>query len=214
MSENVTSLAGVDSIDIESRLVQLMRDYRKYRYLVIIFATCCIAVLAVVMGLFKSGIIDGDVQFAIILASYLFVALVLFLVFARIRPIKADIRAWNRAVANVEEKPTKHNRRALRELAESIDDSNDTQFSKRPPTPEYKKWHRIWYGCIAAAVAVLLVDMAIIRINPSSLELCVGALVLSYAFIIAAIYLEVRKLKPMRESWRLQQRKNQRKQRR
>lgn len=214
MGEGIASATGAASIDVEDKLVQLMRDYRKYRYLVIIFATCCIAVLAVAMGLFKGGVIDGDAQFAIILASYLFVALVLFLVFARIRPIKADIRAWNKAVANVEAKPTKGNRKALRELAETIDDSHNVQFSKKPPTPEYRKWHRIWYGCIASAVVILLADMAIIRINPESLELCVGVLILSYAFIAAAICLEVRKLKPMRESWRIQQRVNQRKRRR
>ncbi len=191
--------------DEEEKIIALFKDYRKWRYVVIVLAVVTVAILAVAMGLYKGMVIDEEVQFSIIMSSYLFVAIILFVVFARIRPIKADLKAWNKAVDALDQSPTKANRKRLAEVSDSLEDNRKTRRDRLPQTAEYKRMRRIWYALILAAVAVMLIAMAVIRLSADTFGMCVALLVLSYVFIVCAILMETRRMKPAREAWNREQ---------
>ncbi|WP_158539729.1 hypothetical protein [Gordonibacter sp. 28C] len=188
----------------DETITALLNMYRKYRYAVFALGTCCIALLGASMALYKGGVIDGEVQFMMIMGSYIFVAVVLFITFARVRPIKADIRAWNDALKR-EQNPSKSTKGGKKGKRTPEPPASLTKSSKHPPTPEYKRTRLLWQVLIVIAVVIMFSAMALIRMNPSDTTTPILVLTSSYIFLFGAVYLELKKLKPMRVAWQKQQ---------
>lgn len=205
LKEYGISTSNAATSEEEEKIIALFKDYRKWRYVVIVLAIVAIAILAVAMGLYKGKVIDEEVQFSVIMSSYIFVAIILFVVFARIRPIKADLKAWNKAVEALDQSPTKANKKRLAEVSDSLEDNRKTRRDRLPQTAEYKRMRRIWYSLILSAVAVMVIAMVVIRLNADAFGVCIALLVLSYVFIMCAIFMETRRMKPAREAWNREQ---------
>lgn len=184
-------------------LVELLESYQRYRYSALALGICCVALIGASMALYGNGIIDAAAQNAMILGSYLFIGIMLFLVFARVRPLKKEIAAWNDAL-NAAVSPSKKKK----------DDSETPAPSRRaknPDTPEYKHYRRLWRLCIFAAVVIMLSAMVLIRINPDDVTIALVILTSSYIFLAIAVYLERSKMKPLREEWNKLQEKREKK---
>lgn len=70
-----------------------------------------------------------------------------------------------------------------------------------PDTPEYKKWRRIWWGCLGAAIVLTTVSWFIMRGGPQYQTIGTVLLGLGYASIAAALYLDWTKLRKLRTQW-------------
>lgn len=197
---------GEASDPLDEGLAALMNSYRKYRYAVFALGTCCVGLLGASMALYKGGIIDGEVQFMMIMGSYVFVAAILFIAFARVRPIKADIRAWNEALRQQSE-PSKGSGKGGRGERISEKPASLTKESKHPPTAEYRRARRLWRVLIVVAVVIMFCAMGLIRLNPEDATTPIVVLTSSYVFLFGAVYLELKKLKPLRASWQKEQSK-------
>lgn len=192
----------------DPHLAALMKDYKKYRNVTIVLGICALATLIAAMALFKGGIIDGETQVMVIMVCYAFVGLMLLVVFARVRPIKADIRDWNTALEEARSKPHKKKSKKIAAATEARETSGrPSRKSKHPDTPEYKSARRKWYALIMVATAVMLSAMVTIRINPGNFMIAMIILASSYIFIILAMRIERLTLKPMREQWDAKQAK-------
>lgn len=172
-------------------LAALMADYRRYRLITVVLSACCMVLLAAAMGLYKTGTIDGETQLTLIMGSFIFVGAILFIVFARVRPLKADIRTIDAEGAPAPGKGSGAETGLERRTA----------ADKYPPTPEYKRMRRIWRVLVMLAVAIMVGAMALVRINPADGTTPVVVLLFSYVFIFFAVYVEVKKLKPLRKRW-------------
>lgn len=188
-----------------SELTKLLEAYNRYRTAMIALGVCCVGMLALSMGFYKGDVIDGEVQNMMIVSTYLFVGIMLFLAFAKVRPLKANIKDWNREITEKEINPS------YKIQAPETGEAEDTKASKHPPTEEYKKLRRIWYACILIAVGIMFVSMFMIRANPDDLVKAMVVLLSSYIFIFIAVYYDRQKLKPLREQWKRQQEKARRK---
>lgn len=172
-------------------LAALMADYRRYRLITVVLSACCMVLLAAAMGLYKTGAIDGETQLTLIMGSFIFVGAILFIVFARVRPLKADIRTIDAEGASAPGKGSGAETGLERRTA----------ADKYPPTPEYKRMRRIWRVLVMLAVAIMVGAMALVRINPADGTTPIVVLLFSYVFIFFAVYVEVKKLKPLRKRW-------------
>lgn len=72
-----------------------------------------------------------------------------------------------------------------------------------PPDPEYKRWRRWWWVLLVAAIVTTALSW-LVRANDDSqftLYASYVSLGLAYAFIIAAIVLDFKKIRPIRKQW-------------
>lgn len=184
-------------------LADLMAAYSKYRFGMISLGVCCVAVLALAMGFYKGGVIDEEVQNIMVMSTYLLVGIMLFLAFAKIRPLKASIKDWDQEIIKKEVDPSHE--------IQVPEAGIDEKTSKHPPTAEYKRLRRVWYANILIAVGIMFVSMFLIRANPDNLKTAMIVLFSSYIFIFIAVYYDRQKLKPLRTQWKNQQEKARRK---
>lgn len=67
-----------------------------------------------------------------------------------------------------------------------------------PDTPEYKRWRTIWFASLAGAVVFSLLGLLTHKTVPT-----VGtiSLALAYALIFGGFFVDLTKLRPMRQEW-------------
>ena len=185
-------------------LAEMLESYQKYRYSALALGVCCVGLIGSSMALYANGVIDGATQTSMILGSYLFIGIMLFLVFARVRPLKKDISAWNDAL-NAAIAPSSKKKKT------DPEPMSQSKRKKNPDTPEFKRWRRLWRLCIFVAVIIMLSAMVLIRLNPDDVTVALIVLTSSYIFLALAVYLERSKMKPLREEWQAQQDKAEKK---
>lgn len=77
-----------------------------------------------------------------------------------------------------------------------------------PPVPEYKKWRRIWWIVIAISM-VLAASSFLFWRDAESRRVGTWVLAAAYAFIAAAIYIDMAKIRPIRQRYTDSQREQQ-----
>lgn len=110
------------------------------------------------------------------------------------------------ATVTTETKPTtrKEKREQRTKLrAEERKDERRMDSVGTPPDPEYKRWRRWWWILLIAAIVTTALSW-LVRANDDSqftLYASYVSLGLAYAFIIAAIVLDFKKIRPIRKQW-------------
>ena len=79
-------------------------------------------------------------------------------------------------------------------------------FSIHPPTEEYRKIRRLWWVFMGTAVVLSTASWWIWR-QPVDRNIGTGVLVLAYASIGVAIWMDWTKMRPMRQEWAKEQSK-------
>lgn len=186
-------------MESDPELKEMLESYQRMRYAMFALGILCVGILAASMALYGNKVIDEGIQNAMIMSTYLFVALMLFIAFGRVRPLKRDINAWKKAYieANSPTSSKKQKKKAAEKLEQPVQTSK-----KYPTTPEYLKYRRIWLVCISVAVVIMLAAMVLIRMNPTDVTIPLLVLTSSYIFLAIAVYLELKKMKPLREAWK------------
>lgn len=69
-----------------------------------------------------------------------------------------------------------------------------------PPTPEYKKLRRVWWGLIGASIALSTGAWWMWKYIDDQ-RIGTGVLVAGYACIAVAIWIDWSKLRPLRQEW-------------
>jgi hypothetical protein len=77
-------------------------------------------------------------------------------------------------------------------------------FSIHPPTDEYRKIRRVWWVFMGAAVVLSTVSWWLWR-QPMDRNYGTAVLVLAYASIGVAIWLDWTKMRPLRQEWAKEQ---------
>jgi hypothetical protein len=70
-----------------------------------------------------------------------------------------------------------------------------------PQTPEFKKWRRIWWGCLGLAIVLSTAAWWLWRDQGSRSTLGGGTLAAGYVMIFVALAIDWLKLRPMRKAW-------------
>lgn len=209
-----------DEQAVDPRAFKLLVSYKRYRAVVISMVVVCFALIVVGMCLYSGKLIDETVQNTLFLASNALMIVMLVVVFARVRPIKADIRNWKRAeeaaeaqalkIATRQKKskgaePAAEGPQASRnpdEMLNLFDMRARRRRNRRvPPVPEYKHYRKIWYALIIVAVGIMLVALVMAHQDMSDVTVPVVILMCSYFIIAAAMYVERRKMKPIRDAY-------------
>lgn len=69
-----------------------------------------------------------------------------------------------------------------------------------PPTPEFRFWRRIWWALLITAMLLSVGTWFLYR-DPDLRKIGQYGLLVSYAFIGAALWLDMTKLRRMRQAW-------------
>lgn len=67
-----------------------------------------------------------------------------------------------------------------------------------PSTPEMKRWQRLWWVCMGAAVAMLVLTL-VVPVFKTNTRLGFGALLIYAAFLGGGLYIQLVKIKPLRD---------------
>ena len=165
-------------MEIDPRLMQLFKDFKLYRILVVVIIAIGFGMMLVAMYLYSNGYIDGDTQNNILLMANIVIVAGMVIAFGRARPIREDINAWHRINAMaLEQSHGKHG--ATKADIDKIFLSR-ARNKHVPPTPEFRRIRRVWMGLIAAATVIIMVSLAI---------------------LVIATVLDRVKMKPLRKEW-------------
>lgn len=195
-----SALAGAKAgEELDPRLVQLFKDFKLYRVLVVAIVAIGLAMLLVAMGLYANGLIDEETQNNILLMANVVIVVGMVVAFGRARPIKEDINAWHKVNAlALEESNGKHG--ATRADIDKIFLAR-ARNKRVPPTPEFKAIRRVWLALIGAAAVITLAAVIIAQRSMHDVTVPVVMIIFSFALLIVAMIIERVKMKPLREAW-------------
>lgn len=97
------------------------------------------------------------------------------------------------------EKRAEEAARARKIRARQLPQQRDAQFNV--PTPEYKRVRRLWWIVLITAIVLVTVSFLLTKVPGVPVELSTVILVIAYAFIIYAIYLDVGKTRKLRRAY-------------
>lgn len=100
---------------------------------------------------------------------------------------------------------TKEQKKAERKAREKEERQKQRELDARyynPPTPEYKRWRRIWWICLIAAIVCTAVSFLGRDMFPTGLSF--GILILAYVFIIGAFYVDFSRIKKVRRAYQME----------
>lgn len=97
------------------------------------------------------------------------------------------------------EKRAEEAARARKIRARQLPQQLDAQFNV--PTPEYKRVRRLWWIVLITAIVLVTVSFLLTKVPGVPVELSTVILVIAYAFIIYAIYLDVGKTRKLRRAY-------------
>ena len=75
-----------------------------------------------------------------------------------------------------------------------------------PDTDEYKKWRRIWWGCIAGAIVMTALSMYLL--NAMNNRAGVATLILGYIMLGLSIFIDIKKVRKIRNQHHAESRLN------
>lgn len=185
--------------DLDPRLVQLFKDFKLYRVLVVAIVAIGFAMLLLAIWLYTNGQIDEETQNNILLIANVVIVVGMVVAFGRARPIKEDINAWHKVnELALRESDGKHG--ATQADIDKIFLSR-ARNKRVPPTAEFKAIRRVWLGLIATATIITLVAVIIAQRNMADVTIPVVMIIVSFALLIVATVIERLKMKPLREAW-------------
>lgn len=186
-------------MEIDPRLMQLFKDFKLYRILVVVIIAIGFGMMLVAMYLYSNGYIDGDTQNNILLMANIVIVAGMVIAFGRARPIREDINAWHRINAMaLEQSHGKHG--ATKADIDKIFLSR-ARNKHVPPTPEFRRIRRVWMGLIAAATVITIIAALIAQRNMSDVTVPVLMIMVSLAILVIATVLDRVKMKPLRKEW-------------
>lgn len=185
--------------DIDPRLLQLFKDFKFYRVLVVAIVVVGFAILLLAMYLYATGRIGEDQQNYIIAFANVVIVLGMVIAFGRARPIREDINAWSK----VNEIALQKSGGAHGATQADIDKIfySRARNKRVPPTPEYKRLRYVWYALLVAASLFLVAGVMIAQANPTDIALPISFVIAATIMLIAGTVIERRKMKPLREAW-------------
>ena len=185
-------------MEIDPRLMQLFKDFKLYRILVVVIIVIGFGMMLVAMYLYSNGYIDGDTQNNILLMANIVIVAGMVIAFGRARPIREDINAWHRINAMaLEQSHGKHG--ATKADIDRIFLSR-ARNKHVPPTPEFRRIRRVWMGLIAAAT-VITISALIAQRSMSDVTVPVLMIMVSLGILVIATVLDRVKMKPLRKEW-------------
>lgn len=185
--------------ELDPRLIQLFKDFKLYRVLVVVIVAIGFAMLLLAMWLYTNGMIDEDTQNNILLIANVVIVVGMVVAFGRARPIKEDINAWHKVNAlALEESDGKHG--ATQADIDKIFLAR-ARNKRVPPTPEFKAIRRVWLVLIGAAAIITLAAVVIAQRNMNDVTIPVIMIIFSFALLVVATVIERVKMKPLREAW-------------
>ena len=185
--------------DVDPRMVQLFRDFKRYRVIVVVIIAIGFAILLASMGLYRGGTIDEDTQTALIIFANIIVVVGMVIAFGRARPIREDINAWNKVNSiALQNSGGKHG------ATEADVDKIFLQRARNrrvPPTPEFARIRRVWYALVVVGSLLILLAIFLARGSMQDVTVPVVIIVISFVLLLAATIIERRLMKPQREAW-------------
>ncbi len=185
--------------DIDPRLLQLFKDFKLYRVLVVAIVAIGFAILLVAMYLYSRGFIGEETQNNILLFANIVIVVGMVVAFGRARPIREDINAWHKVNAlALKESNGKHG---------ATEADIDKIFLSRarnkriPPTSEFKAIRRVWLALIVVAALITLVAFIMAQRNMGDVTVPVVMIIFSFVLVLAATVIERVKMKPLRQAW-------------
>lgn len=185
--------------DIDPRLVQLFKDFKLYRVLVVAIVVIGFLILLLAMYLYSIGQIGENTQNNIILFANVVIVLGMVIAFGRARPIREDINAWSK----VNEIALQKSHGAHGATQADIDKIflSRARNKRVPPIPEYRRLRRVWLALLVGASLFLIAGVVIARSNPSDIALPVSFVIAATIMLVTGTTIEQKKMKPLRDEW-------------
>lgn len=201
-TKNAVSMAmknAREGMEIDPRLLQLFKDFKLYRILVVVVIAIGFAMLLVAMYLYSNGYIGEETQNNILLMANIVIVAGMVIAFGRARPIREDINAWHK----VNEMALKQSNGKHGATQADIDKIFLSRARNKhvPPTPEFRSIRRVWMALIAIATIITIAAVLIAQRNMSDVTLPVLMIMVSLAILVVAIVIDRVKMKPMRQEW-------------
>ena len=194
------ALADVAAGDeIDPRLVQLFRDFKRYRIIVVVIVAIGFAILLASMGMYHEGMIGEEMQNNLIIFANIIIVVGMVVAFGRARPIREDINAWNR-VNEIALAQSGGTHGATQADIDKIFYSR-ARNKRVPPTPEFKRIRRVWYALLVIASLLIIAAALLARQNMSDITVPVIVLIVSFVLLLIATFIERTRMKPLREAW-------------
>ena len=190
---------GREGKQLDPRILQLFKDFKLYRILVVAVVALGFAMLLIAMYLYSNVLIDEETQNNILLVANVVIVAGMVIAFGRARPIREDINAWYKVNA-MALKETKGKHGATQADIDKIFLSR-ARNKHVPPTPEFRAIRRIWLALIAVATVITLIAVILAQRDMSDVTVPVVMIIISFAILVAAMLLERLKMKPLRAKW-------------
>lgn len=197
VDDALASAAAGEQLD--PRLVQLFKDFKLYRVLVVVIVAIGFATMLLAMWLYSNGQVDEETQNNILLIANVIIVVGMVVAFGRARPIKEDINAWHK-VNNLALKESHGKHGATQADIDKIFLAR-ARNKRVPPTPEFKAIRRVWLALIGAAAIITLAAVILAQRNMSDVTIPVVMIIVSFALLVLATIIERLKMKPLREKW-------------
>lgn len=184
---------------LDPRIIQLFRDFKLYRVLVVVIVVIGFALMLASMYLYSTGAIDGQMQTNLLILANVVVVAGMAIGFGRARPIREDINAWYKVNAMA----LKDSKGAHGATRADIDKIFLSRARNRhvPPTPEFKAIRRAWLALIVAAVALMAVAVLLAQRDMSDVTVPVVLIIVAFVILLGALIVDRVKMKPLREQW-------------
>lgn len=119
----------------------------------------------------------------------------------------ASLKPKSKAAASVYVKPTTKTRQEKKAIAreQRAKRSELDRLYYNPPTPEYKRLRRIWFALLAGAIVFTVLAMTVGNMYAAEDDSIMWAFLFpAYACIIAAIWLDMSKVRKVRREYQLE----------
>ncbi len=185
--------------EVDPRLVQLFKDFKLYRIIVVAIVVFGFATLLLAMYLYSSGQIGEDTQNYIILAANVIIILGMVIAFGRARPIREDINAWSK----VNQIALQRSHGAHGATKADIDKIflSRARNKRVPPIPEYRRLRHVWLALLVGASLFLIAGVMIAQANPSDIMLPISFVIAATIMLVTGTVIERKKMKPLRDEW-------------
>ena len=186
----------------------LTGELRRYRMLAWVLGACGFALLMIAVGLNLNGIMPVKIYNIAMSVAYLFILLMAITIFTRTRPCRKRIK-------QLEGKPLSEIRddnapdgvkidsmaqfRDMDDLYKILE--RDVRTEVIPDLPEYKRLRRIWLALYAAALVVGVTALVLYYLYPVLNIPATLLLLVAFALVIVAFYMDRTKMRPMRVEW-------------
>lgn len=186
----------------------LTQEYRRYRTLSWVLGGIGFSVILIAVGLNINGILPLKIFNLIMSVAYLFILLMAINIFTRSRPYKKRIKQLKGEPSSsirddsasdgvkIEENPQFRDMDDVYKILE-----RDIRTEVIPEMPEYKRLRKIWLGVFACALVVAVVSLLLYYFMPESNIFASVLMLVAFALVIIAFYIDRTKMRPMRVEW-------------